>query len=155
LFCEVESILNCRPITLVSNDAGDPEPLTPNNLLLIHQRNVQPPGYFTKDDNFVRRKWRQIQYLQDQFWKRWIREYLPLLQQRQKWFLPKRNLQHNDIVLVMDNAPRNNWPMARVVDVTQDKKGLVRSVKLQIGTSILQRPVHKLCLLLEADSKEM
>ncbi len=31
---------------------------------------------------YIRRRWRQVQYLSDLFWKRWIREYLPLLQER-------------------------------------------------------------------------
>ncbi|XP_072037120.1 uncharacterized protein [Amphiura filiformis] len=43
LFCEVESIINSRPLTLVSGDAQDLEPLTPNHLLLLktHQ-NLSP-----------------------------------------------------------------------------------------------------------------
>ena len=35
LMCEVESILNSRPITVVSEDSRDLEPLTPNHLLLL------------------------------------------------------------------------------------------------------------------------
>ena len=35
LMCEVESIMNGRPITTVSSDSKDPEPLTPNHLLLL------------------------------------------------------------------------------------------------------------------------
>ncbi len=35
LFCEVESILNSRPITTLSDDHHDLEPLTPNHILLL------------------------------------------------------------------------------------------------------------------------
>ena len=35
LMCEVESILNNRPITVGSEDSRDLEPLTPNHLLLL------------------------------------------------------------------------------------------------------------------------
>ncbi|XP_043238748.1 uncharacterized protein LOC122390137 isoform X1 [Amphibalanus amphitrite] len=35
LFCEVESVLNSRPLTFVSADNGEVEPLTPNHLLLL------------------------------------------------------------------------------------------------------------------------
>ena len=51
-----------------------------------------------KQDVYVRRRWRQVQYLANLFWSRWIKEYLPFLQSRQKWLMPKRNL--SDIVLV-------------------------------------------------------
>ena len=69
LMCEVESILNSRPITFFSDDPADPEPLTPNHLLLLKCDSPMPPGVFQKEDVFSRRRWRQIQYLSDIFWK--------------------------------------------------------------------------------------
>ena len=45
------------------------------------------------------------------FWKRWIREYLPLLQERQKRLKRKRNIRIGDVVLIVDpKAPRSSWP---------------------------------------------
>lgn len=38
----------------------------------------------------------------DLFWQRWTKEYLLLLQERQKWTSLKRNLKVGDIVLVVD-----------------------------------------------------
>lgn len=56
-----------------------------------------------------------------------------------------------DIVVIMDpTAPRGSWPLGRVLEAFQDKKGFVRSVSLQTKSSVIQRPVTKLCLLLEA-----
>jgi hypothetical protein len=88
VMCEVEALLNGRPITKVSNDPNDPQALTPNNLLLYQPNQVLPPGIFNKNDVYSKRRWRQVQYMSDLFWKRWIREYLPILQQRQKWLQP-------------------------------------------------------------------
>lgn len=85
VFCEVEAILNDRPITKLSDDLNDLEPLTPNHLLLLKGKPALPPGVFEPHDQYVRRRWRQVQYLSALFWKRWIREYLPLLQERHKW----------------------------------------------------------------------
>ena len=79
---EVEAAINCPPITKVSEDSRR---LSPNHLLLLRQGAVLPPGLFRREDNYSRRRWRQIQYLADQFWRRWSSEYIPLLQRQQKW----------------------------------------------------------------------
>lgn len=73
------------------------------------------------------------------------------MQQRQKWTALRRNLTPGDVVLVTDaTASRGSWMMGKVLDVRSDVNGVVRSVRLQMKTSILDRPVTKLCLLLEA-----
>ena len=77
LLCEVEAIVNGRPITKLSDDPRDLEPMTTNHLLLLRSGPAVLPGNFNKDDNYSQRKWRQVQYLADVFWHRWIREYLP------------------------------------------------------------------------------
>ena len=77
LLCEVEAIVNGRPITKVSDDPRDSEAPTPNHLLLLRAGPSHPPGHFQKTDNYSRRIRRQVQYLADVFWKRWMREYLP------------------------------------------------------------------------------
>ena len=71
LMCEVESILNGRPITTISSDPRDQELLTPNHLLLLRSEPSMPPGLFRKEDLLQRRRWRQVQYLADIFCKRW------------------------------------------------------------------------------------
>ncbi|KAJ8390865.1 hypothetical protein AAFF_G00099970 [Aldrovandia affinis] len=48
--CEVESIINGRPLTTISDDMNDLEPLTPNHLLLLKSQPNMPPGIFNKDD---------------------------------------------------------------------------------------------------------
>ena len=151
LFCEVEGILNGRPITELSNDVNDLKALTPNDLLLLRPGECFPPGTFSKTDNYSKRRWRQIQYLADIFWTRWLREYLPLLQKRQKWIDSKENVKVGDIVLVMDNSPRNMWIMGRVLEVMKDKENIVRVVKVKTANSVLTRPIAKLCPLVEVD----
>ena len=99
LFCIVESVINNRPLTTVSDDHRDQDPLTPNHLLLMRPSPELPPGEFVKQDCYVRRRWRQVQYLADIFWKRWVREYIPTLQLRQKWCNPARNIVVGDVVL--------------------------------------------------------
>ncbi|KAL2083621.1 hypothetical protein ACEWY4_021394 [Coilia grayii] len=152
VFCEVETILNSRPITKVSGDPQDIEALTPNHILLLRTNPLLPPGVFSRSDLYHRRRWRQVQYIAELFWKRWLVEYLPLLQERQKWSRPKRNFIPGDIVLMADNtAPRSSWQLGRIVEAKPDVRGHVRVVKLQTKTNILERPVSKVCLLLEGD----
>ena len=85
VFTEVESVLNSRPLCAVSDDPNDYEPITPNYLLLQRPFPTLPPGSFVKEDIYARKKWRQTQILADHFWKRWLKEYIPALQERQKW----------------------------------------------------------------------
>ncbi|KAI2646060.1 Transposon Tf2-9 polyprotein [Labeo rohita] len=148
--CEVEAIVNDRPITTISDDVTDPEPLTPNHLLLLKGKPILPPGLFTKNDLYSRRRWRQVQYICDLFWRRWTREYLPLMQERQKWHKVRKNLKLGDIVLIVDDtSPRNSWPVGRIIKTLPDKRGHVRRVLVKTKSNILERPINKLCLLQE------
>lgn len=88
---EVGSILNGRTLTRNSDDQTDIESLTPNHLLLMQSNLNIPPGVFVKRDLYCRNRWKQVQYLADLFWKRWLSEYLPSLQERQKRLRPRRN----------------------------------------------------------------
>ena len=69
LFCEVESIINERRLTVSSDDPNDESPLTPNQFLLLCRGPDLPPGQFDQSDIYGRR-WRHVQFLSDQFWKR-------------------------------------------------------------------------------------
>lgn len=89
----------------------------------------------------------------DLFWKCWLKEYLPQLQERQKWQRTRRNLLPGDVLLIVDDsAPRNSWLMGKVVNIVPDKGGLVRSVRIKTKTNYLERPITKLCLLQEAET---
>ena len=166
LLCEIENIMNNRPLTALSDDPGDLEPLTPNHLLLLNSESTFPPGLFSKDDLYLRQRWRQVQYLANLFWTRFRREYLTLLQNRQKWCIERRSHQVGDLVLLMDQLlPRNMWSLGRIIEVNKDSRGHVRSAKvkvsrhksgknLEMSTTILERPITKLILLKTAEELE-
>ena len=147
LFVEVESILNGRPLTKLSDDPSDATPLTPNHLLLLREGPSLPPGEFSKHDEF-RRRWRHVQHLANVFWKRWVRLYLPILQRRDKWHTVQPNLGFGDLVLIADeNTPRNLWPLGLVDSVYHGRDGLVRTVKVRTRSTLLVRPITKLVML--------
>ena len=75
---------------------------------------------------------RHVQLVADQFWKRWLREYLATIQLRSKWLNTQRNVAAGALVLVVDEAtPRKSWPLARVMSTSVGRDGLVRSGKFK------------------------
>ena len=167
--CEVAAIINSRPLTTDTlNDPQSIEPLTPNHLLMAKSSVIlPPPGEFVKQDVYLRKRWRRVQYLLDQFWTRWKAEYLNNLQTRSKWNKPQKNLAVEDIVLVKDpDLPRNDWRLARVIETKCSKDGFVRSAKVVLSDPTLdkrgrrvnaqtelERPISKLVLVLEGESE--
>ena len=72
----------------------------------------------------------------DIFCQRWIKEYLPTIVPRTKWLKEKRNLKPGDVVLlIQESTPRNVWPIGVVTDTFPDKKGHVRTVMCQTGST--------------------
>lgn len=67
VLCGVEAILNSCPITKLSDDPNDLETLTPNHVLLLKAKPLLPPGPFEENDLYIKRRWRQFQYLSDLF----------------------------------------------------------------------------------------
>ncbi|XP_028858353.1 uncharacterized protein LOC114803153 [Denticeps clupeoides] len=164
-FYEAAAIVNSRPLTTDNlNDPQSLEPLTPNHLVTMKTSTAPPPpGRFVKADLYARKRWRQIQYLLEQFWSRWRQEYLQNIMTRQKCNMPKRNMQIGDIVMDKDDLrPRSQWKFGQILDTVEDTDGLVRKVKIAFADrnltkggqrvnkmSVVERPVHKLVLLLE------
>lgn len=159
------AIINSRPLSVENlHDPTAPEPLTPNHILTMKSSILlPPPGQFCKEDLYLNKRWRKVQFLANEFWQRWKREYLLNLQQRQKWQRIKRNSQANDIVILHDdNLPRNEWKLARVVEAIPSVDGIVRKVKLLVSDTTLEkgkpntrlvhleRPIHKIVTLLES-----
>lgn len=136
----------------MSGDYQDFEALTLNHILLLKSNSLLQPGLFHKTDTYIKCRWKQVQYLADLFWKRWTKEYLTLLQERQKWTKANPDLQKGDIVMIVNSsASHGSWPLGKVVEVLADAKRLVRIVKVKTKTGVLERPITKLCLLLEND----
>ena len=167
--CEAEAVVNSRLLTAESiTSPGSAEALTPNHFLTLKTKVVlPPPGVFKSADLYSRKWWRRVQHLTNEFWCRWKKEFLLSLQERQKWIRPRKNLQVNDIVIVKeDDIPRNQWRVCRVVEVLPDEYGLVRKVRLEVGSqnlasngkrnqplSTLERPIHKLVLLMSTQDE--
>ena len=91
LFREIQLILNGRPLTRVSADPDDLCALTPNSILTGSVDAVFPPDVFVGSDG-LRASYRLCQANAEEFWMRFISEYVPTLNKRSKWLTPQRNL---------------------------------------------------------------
>ena len=159
LFCDAERIINSRPLTPPSTDCDDPEPLTPNHLLLLRPSPSLPLDTFHREDLSSIRWWRQAQALANMFWGRWLREYLPTLTTRSKWQRPTSDLRVGDIVLMVEeDAPRGRWPLAVVEETFPSADGHVRQALVRASNTKAgkpspryKRPIAKLCLLERAE----
>ncbi|XP_068209384.1 uncharacterized protein [Palaemon carinicauda] len=153
---EVSAIINSRPLVPVSTDPENPLILTPTMLL------TQKTDYiFTSDQlgDFNERdlhlvEWKRVQALASIFWSRWRKEYLPLLQQRQKWIEHRRDLVKGDVVLLKDkNLCRTQWPMGVIMNPLKSSDDHVRKAEVRTivngKPTIYTRPIVDMILLVE------
>ncbi len=146
---EAEAVVNSRPIIYQDTSMDSEQPLSPNMILTMNSHVVlPPPGVFMREDLYCRKRWRHVQFLANQFWQRWRKEYLSNLQERQKWPKKTPQIKVGDIVLLKDETtPRCQWPLTRVTECHPSDDKLVRKVTLWMGNSIYDPPIHKLVLL--------
>lgn len=152
LICEIEGILNSRPLTEFSSDHEDLRPLTPYDILLLRPNPPYPPGLFTKEDSYLLKSYKAAQHHANVFWTRFRQEYLPQLQERSKWVTTRRDFKISDLVLLVDEkAKRGQWKLGRIVKVYKSDDDRIRSIRVKCTSGEYDRPIDKICLL-EASS---
>ena len=150
LVVEIEAILNDRPLTYLSADVEDPEPLTPSHLLYGRRITTLPylendltdPTYSTSST--LREKSRRQTQLLQHFQSRWKKEYLTSLREAHR--MTGTNLQSvkvGDIVLIHDDTPRMQWRLAMIEEVIRGLDGLVRAAKIRTSSGKTNRPLAK------------
>ena len=152
LMAEVTGIVNARPLTAIPADVDNPQPLSPAMLTTMKTRPLgPPPGNFLPTALYAVRRWKRVQYLEDQFWLRWRREHLHSLQPRKKWNQPQRDLVEGDIVMMKEGEDRNDCPLGRVTNAVKSEDGKVRKVYVAIvrdgQKKVMFRPIKELILL--------
>ena len=127
--CLVEQVLNARPFTCASSDPDDFEALTPNHFLLGRALVALLVGVVQPDDFNHRRVFRQSQLPVSWIWKRWLQEYVPQLQRRNKWFSDSKcNICVSSFVWIVDNgSPKGQYPLARETKLNIGDDGVTRS----------------------------
>ncbi|KAI4881937.1 hypothetical protein NFI96_005619, partial [Prochilodus magdalenae] len=133
---EVEGIINSKPLGYASSDISDPDPITPNLLLMGRQDPATPQVVYSETELLSRRRWRQCRVLADQFWAKFIRDYLLSLQTRSKWQQEKEDLIVGSIATIIDpQLPRALWLVGYITAVIPGADGRMRTAQIQTAVS--------------------
>merc|ERR1712183_338882 len=160
MIAQVEAILNFRPITPVSNDPLDLEALSPAQILypgvkLTASTSILPPAPPTSES--LKYSFQKARSLVDAFWKRWVKEYITSLRDRQKWLKTEKDPKVGQIVLMVDEVKhRDAWKLGRITAVHGDDTH-ARTVEVWTGPGkrgTLKRDITKI-VPLELDGSEI
>ena len=142
LLVEVEAAINSRPIVQDDSDV-----LTPSHFLNGDRLTALPTGPEPTIRDNLRKEARLREKMQEDFLKRWKKEYLLDLRSYHQVQRPKgRSMECRvgDIILLQDNLrPRHMWQRARIHETRPGRDGKVRTVILRTanGTNV-SRPVQ-------------
>ena len=119
LLCQVEAMLNSRPLTPLSDNPNDVSALTPGHFLIGRPLSALPYPDLSHLPISHLDRWQTVQLLTQQIWDSWTTNYLCLLQSRPKWYTPLPDLVPGTLVLLLDKdsslAPQQ-WKLGRVVE---------------------------------------
>ena len=163
---EVASIVNSRPIGMKpGNDIDLGSYLCPNDLILGHNDRLPPQGRLDTAAD-TKQRYRFVESLIANFWKRWQRDYFPTLLVQKKWHTRARNVRVGDIVMVQDaSSVRGDWRMGEIVDVCVGRDQLIRDVKIRYKiqspdsayagakSKYMMRSVHRLVVVLPVEEQ--
>ncbi|XP_040151923.1 uncharacterized protein LOC120893847 [Anopheles arabiensis] len=154
LLAQVEQCLNSRPITPLSDEPSDLEPLTPGHFLVGGNLQAVPIIDYTETPSNYLREYQLVQKHLQTIWARWYPEYLQQLQARAKYCNGKSAvLKENTLVIIKeDNVHPTSWPMGRIVAVHPGKDDVVRvvTVRTASGKQIV-RAANRLAVLPNPD----
>ena len=153
----IEDVMNDRPLTYVSEDSNDLEPLTPNTFLKPFGNSSFPEGHLS-DAEKLRVRYRFMTTLWRELKQRFQKEYLALLVSKSRK-RATREIKVGELVLVASEQRRNwEWPLGRVLEVFCGPDNVGRVAKVKVNDGELIRPVqrlHPLEMDIEADERHV
>ncbi|XP_017887576.1 uncharacterized protein LOC108629432 [Ceratina calcarata] len=147
--CEIEAILNSRPLTPVSTDPNDLIALTPAHFLINDSLMSIPDVDFSDTPANRLSIWEKMQKSRQHFWQRWHKEYLNELIRRSKWSSPKSDLITVGAMVLLqeENIPPLQWPLGRILEIHPGDDGVVRVVSVKTANGVFKRTVKKIAVL--------
>ena len=153
VICEIESVVNSRPLCYVYDDSIE-EVITPSQLLLGRRILTKLDSGFNENKMDCDALSKRVHYLQTlivHYWKRWRRQYLPELCERHKLtnVIPDCQIKLNEVVIIEEtHVRRSRWKMDQLEEFIASKDGFNRGCKLCVigrrGHYFIKRPVNKL-----------
>ncbi|XP_050357238.1 uncharacterized protein LOC126777960 [Nymphalis io] len=145
---QIEACLNSRPMTYLSEDPGDPQPLTPGHFLIGEQMVAIPDEAPTDVQVTGLQRWKLTQKMVNDFWRKWSEEYLVSLNQRYKWFTKKQDPDIGNIVVIKDhNLPPTKWLLGKIEQKHSGHDGLTRVLTIKTKNGLIKRPLNKVSIL--------
>lgn len=143
---KIEAILNSRPLTTLSSDLNDLNPLTPGHFLIGNSMTSIPEVKLIDTPSNKLSSWQHVQQLKQHFWQRWRKDYLHEQTVRKKWHQGAASdiAVGAVVILHQDNIQPLCWPLARVVAVHPGPDGIVRVVTVKNSSGEYTRSVKKL-----------
>ena len=131
----IESVINRRPLTSVTSDSRDPDPLSVDMILNPGTEDWEAemvvPQNKTSEADVLRFRYKQAIARVKSFKKRFINEYVSTLAVRTKWDASKPNLEEGQLVLLADESrKRSDWALG-MVQQTLSSDGHVRTVAIR------------------------
>ncbi|UYV80932.1 hypothetical protein LAZ67_19002211 [Cordylochernes scorpioides] len=144
VMCDVESLMNTRPLTYLTEESEDLAPLTPS--LFLHEvREVGVPDLDLIDNQTLSRKYQYIKRVREDLRERFRIEYFGFLRQETRRLKTTIPFKVGDMVLIgQESLKRLHWPLARIIQLYPGKDGLVRVAKMKTSSGDKIRPIQKL-----------
>ena len=127
---QAADVINSRPLTHLSDDFNDLQPITPNHFLRMWKLDKNPicPGVWF--DQVYRKLGRIMADLKRQF----VLELVPTLHEFPKgWRSARDDFKVGEIVLLIEVNHVGTWPLARITKVYPGADGRVRHVDLEVA----------------------
>lgn len=147
---QIEGILNSRPLCPIpSTDSDDVFILTPAHFLIGRSLNLVPDYEYEEVPTHKLTHFQQIQQLHQDFWRRWSRDYISLLQQRVKWREAKgSSLKPGTIVIIKDDRlPPCYWKLGRITQKHDGRDDVTRVATIKTSQGIVKRAFNNICVL--------
>ncbi|GAB0089341.1 hypothetical protein DMENIID0001_038640 [Sergentomyia squamirostris] len=145
VLCQIEAVLNSRPLVRLTEDAEDFHALTPGHFLLGMPPTQLPDPALTHLALNRLNRWQLLQRIQQDFAISWKRQYLSTLQSRSKWDKKLKNIKVGDLVLLVEDSGFGvKWPLGVVKEVCRGKDNLVRVASVKTEKGEYKRPITKI-----------
>lgn len=145
--CQIESILNSRPLCELSTNPNDLSVLSPAHILNIIIE-AAPDEDLSETRTGYLSRWQLVQKVAQDFWYRWRMEYLNQLQVRHKWNEKRPDIKIGELVIIKDlNLPSCKWPMGRVIKLHHGNDGMIRVITVKTATNTLKRGITEIAPL--------